>query len=137
MTKERLEQYKALGLEIAALRGEIASIDANGQMVTDTVTSSSEWPYSPHKVKIRGIAPSPKTTILRNRLHRQRVRAEEERIAIEEFIAGIDDSELRVIFRLKYIEDLPWKYIGDVLHADRTTVAKRHDRYLKDSHNSR
>lgn len=50
---------------------------------------------------------------------------------IEEFIEGIDDAEIRVIARKRFIENKDWQDIGDEMYMDRTTVSRKLKKYLE------
>ena len=57
-----------------------------------------------------------------------------ERLAaeIQEFINGIEDSMLRRVFTLRYINGQTWQKIAFAVGAhDESVPRKRHDRYLK------
>ena len=49
----------------------------------------------------------------------------------ETLINGIIDDEIRLIFKLKFIDLRSWKYIANKLHYDRTTVYKKFKKYVK------
>ena len=55
--------------------------------------------------------------------------AEEERI--ESYIETIEDAEIRVLARARFIECKSWQQIGDENFMDRTTVYKKLNRYIK------
>jgi hypothetical protein len=55
----------------------------------------------------------------------------EKKAVIEDIINGITDDEIRLIFKLKFIDLRSWNYIANKLHYDRTTVYKKYKRYLK------
>ena len=50
---------------------------------------------------------------------------------IEEYIESIDDAELRVIARKRFIENKDWQIIGDEMYMDRTTVSRKMKKYLE------
>lgn len=54
---------------------------------------------------------------------------EEERI--EKYIETIEDVEIRVLARARFIECKSWQQIGDENFMDRTTVYKKLNRYIK------
>lgn len=54
---------------------------------------------------------------------------EEERI--ESYIETIEDAEIRVLARARFIECKSWQQIGDENFMDRTTVYKKLNRYIK------
>lgn len=55
---------------------------------------------------------------------------------VERYIDTIDDAEMRLIVRLRAINNMRWEDIGDELGMERTTVSKKYRRFIKDSHNS-
>ena len=50
---------------------------------------------------------------------------------IEEYIESIDDAEIRVIARMRFIENKDWQVIGDEMYMDRTTVSRKMKRFLE------
>lgn len=55
--------------------------------------------------------------------------AEEERI--EDYIETIEDAEIRVLARARFIECKSWQKIGDENYMDRTTAYKKLNKYIK------
>lgn len=49
---------------------------------------------------------------------------------IEQFILGIEDSEIRQIIEYRCVQCRKWEWIGDKMGYDRTTVSKKYDAYL-------
>lgn len=54
--------------------------------------------------------------------------AEKERI--EDYIENIDDAEVRVIARKRFIENKTYEVIGDEMYTDGSTARKKLKRYL-------
>ena len=50
---------------------------------------------------------------------------------IENIIDGIEDAEVRVIARLRYIKCKKWEDIGKELHQDRSVCSKKLSNYFK------
>ena len=50
---------------------------------------------------------------------------------IEEYIESIEDAEIRVIARMRFIENKDWQVIGDEMYMDRTTVSRKMKRFLE------
>lgn len=50
---------------------------------------------------------------------------QQERICMERFLASVQDAEMRLILRLRCINNMSWAAIGAELGADRTTVSKK------------
>lgn len=61
--------------------------------------------------------------------------AETERI--EEYIESIEDVEVRLIARKRFIEHKEYQVIGDEMFIDRTTAAKKLKRYVEGERNAR
>ena len=61
--------------------------------------------------------------------------AETERI--EEYIEGIDDEEVRLIARKRFIEHKDYQTIGDEMFIDRTTAYRKLKRYLEGAKNAK
>ena len=57
----------------------------------------------------------------------------EEKERIEKYIETIDEVEIRVIARARFIECKSWQKIGDENFMDRTTVYRKLNRYIKGS----
>ena len=54
----------------------------------------------------------------------------EELVRIENIIERIDDEEARVIARLRFVQCLKWEEIGERVHLERTTCAKKLKKYI-------
>lgn len=49
----------------------------------------------------------------------------------ESLINGIEDDEIRLICKLKFIDLKSWNYIANRMHYDRTTVYKKYKKFFK------
>ena len=67
---------------------------------------------------------------LRTKLDRAKEKAEAEKERLESFSDGIDDEEIRVLARARYLECKTWEVIGDENHMHRTTVYKKLIKYF-------
>ena len=56
-------------------------------------------------------------------------------IRAEEFISGIEDSEMRTILRRYYINGDTQDDIGKELHYDRSTISKKIERFWEEQSN--
>lgn len=68
---------------------------------------------------------------LKGKLESKRLEYIEERIKMEDFLATIEDSEISLIARMRFIDNRSWEYIGKEMNMDRTTVSKKLSKYLK------
>lgn len=68
------------------------------------------------------------------------MKLQRERKKIEQFLDTIEDPELRLIMRLRCVNNMGWKEIGEEVGCERTTVSKKFYKYFRVhnlSHNSR
>lgn len=116
MDKEILVQYAEMMEEIKDIRRRIRELDKyleHPPIVADTVKGTrKDGTYGP--IKITGI-PDPqyrRKGAARERLRMRLAAKEEELLELtcqaEEYIESIDRSEVRIMFRLYYIDGLPW-----------------------------
>ena len=64
------------------------------------------------------------------------LKIQRERARLERYIGGIDDPEVRLIFRLRHINGMTWEGIGYEIHMHHTTVLRKHKAYLKVAQNA-
>lgn len=128
MTVKELKQYRSLKSEIKEIEDKIEG----GKMHDVVKASDKEFPYVSHSVKVEGINYEDETVKIyvaeRDRLCAQLIH-------IESWVNNIPDSELRRIFRCRYIDGrypCSWKGVAYRLGAagDGSTERKKHDRYL-------
>ena len=151
MDKEILIQYAAIKEEVKDLIRRIDAdekrlkrIDEEG-VVADTVKGTRRdgtigpiriegYPEAEHwKVK----------AMMKRRLERLKIKEDEllEAVnAVDDFISAIPKSELRMMFRLYYIDDLTWDMVAMKMNHSfpkrrisytKDNCRKRHDRYLE------
>jgi len=68
---------------------------------------------------------------LKIRLGKKKVVAEEKRLVVQEFIAGIEDPTIQLIFTYRYIDGMTQEVVGRKLHMDKSSVSRKIDDYLK------
>ena len=52
---------------------------------------------------------------------------------VEEFIETVDDADIRIIIRKRFLDCKTWQQVADEIHADRSTPYYRLKKYLKDN----
>ena len=65
------------------------------------------------------------------RLNQKIARYTEELVRIENIIDKIDDAEIRAMARMRFVLCLTWEEIGERVHLERTTCAKKLNKYIK------
>ena len=152
MDKDILEQYLEIKGEIRDLKERIDRdqrrlyrIDKEG-LVSDTVKGTrKDGTFGP--IKITGY-PIPEYNQVKNmikkrvaKLHILEDELQEAVNAVDEFIARIPKSDLRMIFRLRYLDDKTWAAVAINMnyHFPKRKIKYtedncriRHDRYLKE-----
>lgn len=108
--REKLEQYRALKNEIRNLERRISDMQTKRISSCDIVKMSSpEFPFTEHSSKVIGHAID-KTTLQKVvGIYKDRIeKAMAMMLEVETFISSVEDSEMRELLRLRYIEGLPW-----------------------------
>lgn len=124
-----LKQYKDLCREIKELENYIKKLE--NRNVSDIVTgSNNEFPYQIMNFKLEGLAHTDK---LREVLVERKVKCEQLKIKIEEFISDIPDSRTRQVFQYRYIDGLSWLQIARKIGKYDESYPRKviHDRYLE------
>ena len=111
VNKEKLKQYRSLIREIPKIKKEISmlyeKLDKVPVIAGKVTKSGKDFPYIKGTVTVLMEEPKAATEIKKQiRLKELRLeKAEKDKTAIEEFIAGIEDSTDRMIFELLYLND--------------------------------
>lgn len=124
MTAERLRQYKSIKAEIEELAEQIQMLESS-----DIVQGSDrEFPYIKHNMKVETAECDRTRELLRKEL--QLLKTEYRKL--NEFINNIADSEIRRIFRYRYIEGWTFKKIAFRMNeTDESYPRRKHNKYLK------
>lgn len=124
MTAERLRQYKSIKAEIEELAEQIQMLESS-----DIVQGSDkEFPYIKHNFKVETAECDRTRELLRKELGLLK----SEYHALNEFINNIADSEIRRIFRYRYIEGWTFQKIAFRMNeTDESYPRRKHNKYLK------
>ena len=102
MSENELKNIKFLRLEIKRTEQEIHAI-SSGNML--------------------GAAYKELLTETRKKLY-------EQKSEMETMINSVDDSEMRLILKLKFVDLRSWNYIANIMHYDRSTVYKKYKKFM-------
>lgn len=141
MDKNILIEYADMKEEIKDLRRRIEQnkkelFRLNGQVVMDSVSCGKKGKKPLGTVKITGrpvTAIFRKESLLNKRIRRLKELEEgllELTIQVDEYIETIEKSELRIIFRLYYIDDLTWYQVALRMNQN---FPKRKVKYTEDN----
>lgn len=138
MDKEILVQYAEMMEEIKDIRARIVKLEKeikNLGVVSDSVKGTRlDGTYG--SIKITGY-PTPKYYQKKAAIEKYKERLEIKEVELlelmtqaEEYIDSIDRSELRIMFRLYYIDSLPWWKVANRMNA---MLPRRRVKFTEDS----
>lgn len=132
-----LKQYNSLIDEIKELEKEIKKLESQEpKREIDKVTgSNNEFPYQPRSFTIEGYNIYEEDKIYKKKsiLYERKIKCEELKLQIEEFISEIPDSLTRRVFRYRYIDGLSWQAIAYRIGKHDESYPRKmiHDKYLE------
>lgn len=112
--KKEIEQIESQIKELSILRGSSMS----GMPSSRAITSSVEQ----YVLKLEKLT---------EKLNKKREEYIAEAERIEAFIESIEDDEVRLIARKRFIDHKNFETIGNEMYIDRTTASKKLTRYLE------
>lgn len=124
MTEKELSKYYNLKREVQDLEERIAEFGSGvkSAQFKEVEVSRSRSTKSIQETKVE----------LVSLLTEKRLSALEQYLEIERYIEEVDDAEIRNIMRYRYLDLLKWEDIADRMFQDRTTIAKKVRRYIKE-----
>lgn len=130
------EEIKEVRLRIEKTQEELDKMDEKGFSVIDSVKGG--YGGNQH-FKIEGF-PYPeysrKKTLLYSRkatLTALEMDLLEMTNSVDEYIATVQDSKMRRILTMSYIDNMSQKQIGDILHYDRSSISKKISDFFAES----
>lgn len=134
ITFEEASQIYYINKEIKHLQKELRDLEAERKYYKPSILS--DMPKG--RGEYRNIADEflEKQEKLEDMLRYSLRKLQEERKKIEEFLESVENAEMRLILRLRCINNKSWGEIGKEIGADRTTISKKFYNFFKVSHNS-
>lgn len=137
MTRERLAAYRSNKAEILELDYMLQNRWKSDTMIGNDVVFDYSKGY-PMPQSVVGFDQE-KYERLQDRDLKRKERLEKECEEVEQFVEAIQDSMTRRIFRIYYIDGrvpVNQEEVSKKVHLERSTISKKIDNYLKDSHKS-
>lgn len=139
MTKEQLEEVFHIEKEMKDLGRRIATYEDNPKTVKAKGTcSSATFPYTEQHYMVECAEYNPKMYTLKTKLEAFKVKLEVKKQEIEDCIEIIPFSEIRQIFRYRYLDNKSWVQIAHEMNKlyqgkeySEGSVRLKHDRYLE------
>lgn len=129
LDKDILEEYNSLIKEQKEIKDKLEKIKKKTELVSDVVQCGVK-----HYMSITGIDINRLNAIekYKQKLEKANKNIELLKNKIEDYIQNIKKSEIRRIFRYRYIENKNWIQIMFLMQYNSPdTARKKHDRYLK------
>jgi len=127
MTKENLSQLSWLKLEIEELSVRISKIE---NALTGRTSQIDSMPWLGNPKDFVGDL-MPELLSLKEKLSKNRASAMAEFAKLQSFIEQIDDSQVRLIFTMRYLDGLSWHQVAWRLGGNTAdSVRMIHNRYL-------
>lgn len=119
MTTDKLEQYRSLIDELAALEARQRKTAAKKpDIVTDTVRGSSpSFPYCSHTISITGEQQDAALQRIQKYRAVRIAKAHKLLAEIEEFLATVDDAKLRRIIEVHYVNGKTWRQTATIVYG--------------------
>ena len=127
--KEYLKQAYRLDHRIDS---DIAEMERLREMVCSIGAPGFEEHYDPnHPTEAPFIRALEKVWKLEEKINAEIDRLVDLKAQMRGVIEAVSDPDERMVLRYRYIHNMTWEKIGDVLHADRTTVYRWHNTAIR------
>lgn len=134
MTQKDLEEYRSKLAEIRELRTKLENLSEDDSFLGNDTVFDYRSGY-PKPQAVVGVDWQ-KYDRARAR-YRQRIDQLQQECALaEEFVENLEDSLMRRIFRMYYLEGRSQREISECIHVERSAVSKKITRFFKVSHKS-
>lgn len=146
--KKELSQLSSLQREVRLLDDQLSRLHERRKKINSSVRtdgakgSTPYFPYTLHNITITGLSDDElvaKVEIresidkVKKKLHKRRAACVKEYNRLNDFIAAVNDSDMRQILTLRYIYHLEWQDIAAKMgpEASEDSVRMAHERFLK------
>lgn len=127
MIREELNELYWLNKEIQDLKKRLKELEDNTPIGSAKITGLPKGNCQTNQIEEY----VEKVDALKRKINENMILVIEEKKKIEDFIATVDDAEMRMIIRLRNIDLMGWQEIGDALGMERTTASKKYKNFIK------
>lgn len=127
MNKQRLSRLRKLNREVEILKNEIKELEFKPREQVADIAKDYSTGY-PVAIKIEGYGSEEYIKAkqrLHNRLNQKLVAIQEEREEIEKYLDSVEEPELRIILRLRYVNGLTLNQISKEMRYSVATIKRR------------
>ena len=129
MTMEEASQIHYILAEIRVIQQELAKLQQDRNFYKPNIIS--DMPKGGSSTESDVDRHLEQDLRLRGMLKYTLEKLQEERRKFEEFLNGVEDPELRLILRLRCVNNLTWHEIGEQLGMDRRTASRKFFGYFE------
>lgn len=133
MTEKELRGIFYINIEIKRLEEEKKGLESKSWIKGQEITGLPSGGKAKNKVEDYAVELAEIEELINLELKRLYI----VRAKIERYIETIDDDEIRLIIRLRAINNMNWEDIGREVGMDRRTASRKYYGYLKVAHNAR
>lgn len=136
MDKKTLKKYKPNKDRLIRIEEQIQELcERESTVVMGKVTgSSADFPYTEVRTSVQMYDPYENENV-RQQIRRKeadRLRILKEQEEVEDYINGIDDPEIKEIFKLAFVEGKKQQEVADIIGYSRGRISQIISEYLKD-----
>lgn len=132
MTEKELKEIYYINIEIKRLKKEKEELESKSIVKGQEITGLPGGGTTSDKVADYAVELAEIKELIDLELKRLYI----VRAKIERYIETIEDSEVRLIIRLRAINNMTWEDIGMEIGMDRRTASRKYYGYLKVAHNA-
>jgi hypothetical protein len=129
LTEKELNQLHWINKEIEVLKRQKEELESKSYIKGQEITDMPFGTGTTNKTCDRAVAMQELNELYEIKLKELYL----VRGRIERYINSIDDAELRLILRLRCINNMNWDNIGDEIGMDRRTASRKYFRHIKES----
>lgn len=126
MTIEEVSELYYINKEIAQIQREIEKLKKKNYYKKPVM---SDMPKGNKGTDMKEYVDSIKA--LEDSLHYNLLTLQRKRVAAEEFLQSVEDAEIRLIIRLRVVNNMSFESIGKELGMDRRTVSRKFHQYFE------
>lgn len=135
MTLEEASQVFYINQEIKCIQKELQDLEASRRYYRPTHLSDMPKGRNGYSNLADGFLEKQKE--LEDMLGYAIRKLQKERMQFEVFLNSVDNAETRLILRLRCINNMGWKDIGEAVGMDRRTASRKFYGFFKFAHNAR
>ena len=127
MTIKELSKYHNIKIEIKQLEDNVRELEStiiSSSRITEMPTIISENNSPTERIVLKLVQ-------LKNKLVKKRESLVDEAHKIEDFLLTVDEEEIRIIIRERFLNGKTWDEVSKIIIADRSTPYYKLKNYLK------